>query len=164
MRVFGIAAILVLVLDQTTKTLVVFWMDLVTLRSIDVLPPLLNFRYGENRGINFGLFAGTSYVVRGALVALSLAISVVIVWWIGRRERPVIMYLSAGLLVGGALGNVLDRVLYGYVLDFLNMSCCGINNPYVFNVADMFIFAGALGLIVFDDRSHREAMDRKKAP
>ena len=51
--------------------------------------------------------------------------------------------------MGGALGNVADRLIYGYVLDFLNMSCCGINNPFVFNIADVFIFAGALGLVLF---------------
>jgi len=62
------------------------------------------------------------------------------------------MQLSAGLVIGGALGNVADRLLYGYVLDFLNMSCCGLNNPYVFNLADVFIFAGAAGLILFEGR------------
>ena len=43
-------------------------------------------------------------------------------------------------------------LLYGYVLDFLNMSCCGINNPFVFNLADVFIFAGAIGLVLFDGK------------
>lgn len=55
------------------------------------------------------------------------------------------------------LGNVLDRVLYGYVLDFLNMSCCGFNNPYVFNVADIFVFGGAAGLILFEGRAKKPA-------
>jgi signal peptidase II len=57
--------------------------------------------------------------------------------------------ICVGLLVGGALGNALDRVIYGAVVDFLNMSCCGINNPYAFNVADIFIFVGAIGLAIF---------------
>ncbi|MBV1904257.1 MAG: signal peptidase II, partial [Marinosulfonomonas sp.] len=47
------------------------------------------------------------------------------------------------------LGNVADRLIYGAVADFLNMSCCGINNPYAFNVADIAVFAGAIGLILF---------------
>ena len=67
-----------------------------------------------------------------------------------------LMTLSAGLLVGGALGNVVDRLVYGYVVDFLNMSCCGIRNPYVFNIADIFIFAGAIGLIAFEGRARRK--------
>ena len=63
-----------------------------------------------------------------------------------------LMLVCGGLLIGGALGNVVDRVLYGYVLDFLNMSCCGINNPFVFNLADVFIFAGAIGLVLFEGK------------
>jgi signal peptidase II len=47
------------------------------------------------------------------------------------------------------LGNVVDRIAYGGVADFLNMSCCGIENPYAFNVADIAIFVGALGLVLF---------------
>jgi signal peptidase II len=57
------------------------------------------------------------------------------------------------MLIGGALGNVVDRIAYGFVVDFLNMSCCGIDNPFVFNIADIFIFAGAIGLILFEDRA-----------
>jgi signal peptidase II len=59
--------------------------------------------------------------------------------------------VCAGVLIGGALGNVVDRVVYGAVADFLNMSCCGIENPYAFNVADVAIFVGALGLVFFAD-------------
>ena len=55
-------------------------------------------------------------------------------------------------LVGGALGNVIDRLAYGYVADFLNMSCCGLENPYAFNLADVFIFLGAVGLVLFTGR------------
>jgi signal peptidase II len=53
------------------------------------------------------------------------------------------------VLVGGALGNVIDRIVYGAVADFLNISCCGIENPYAFNVADIAIFAGAIGLVIY---------------
>ena len=54
--------------------------------------------------------------------------------------------ISVGLLIGGALGNVVDRLIYGAVADFLNVTCCGLNNPYAFNVADISVFLGALGL------------------
>jgi len=57
--------------------------------------------------------------------------------------------MSAGLLIGGAAGNVIDRLVYGAVADFLNVTCCGIDNPFAFNVADISIFAGAFGLILF---------------
>jgi len=54
-----------------------------------------------------------------------------------------------GLIIGGAVGNVIDRVRFGAVIDFLNMSCCGINNPYIFNLADIFVFTGLVFLLVF---------------
>ena len=79
------------------------------------------------------------------------------VWlWVRREEPGRWAQISAGLLVGGALGNVIDRVIYGAVADFLNMSCCGIENPYAFNVADISIFAGAIGLILFTGGSKND--------
>ena len=156
MRLIAITAALACALDQLSKWLVVHMMDLARVLSIDVFPPLLNFRYGENRGINFGLLGdGTS---RWVFIGLAIVICAVVLWWLrGTKQKPIAL-VSAGLLVGGALGNVVDRILYGYVLDFLNMSCCGVQNPFVFNVADIFIFAGALGLVIFAD----DAGGRKK--
>ncbi len=157
------AAFWAFLVDQVTKYLVVHWMELSRIRAIDVLPPLLNFRYGENTGINFGLFDGGSDAARWVLIGFSLAVCAAVYVWIWRGHSAWRMQLSAGLLIGGALGNVVDRLLYGYVLDFLNMSCCGINNPFVFNVADVFIFAGAAGLILFDTGDTASRKD-KKAP
>lgn len=151
------AALLAFAADQASKYAVVHGMELSRRLAIDVFPPLLNFRYGENTGINFGLFEGESDIVRWVLIVFSTAVAAAVGLWV-RRAHPQsrIMNICAGLLIGGALGNVLDRLFYGYVLDFLNMSCCGINNPFVFNLADVFIFAGAIGLVVFEGR------DRKK--
>jgi signal peptidase II len=146
------AAFWAFLIDQITKYLVVHWMRLAQIHKIDVLPPLLNFRYGENRGINFGLFDGDSDVTRWVLIAFSLIVCVVVAAWVRGWHPGRWMQVSAGLLIGGALGNVIDRLVYGYVLDFLNMSCCGISNPFVFNVADIFIFAGAIGLVLFERR------------
>lgn len=145
------AAMAAFAIDQISKVLVVHIMRVAD-GDIDVLPPLLMFKYGENRGINFGLFQGNTEAARWVLIGVSIAISAAVLVWLMRSAPSKIMLLSGGLLIGGALGNVLDRVLYGYVLDFLNMSCCGINNPFVFNLADVFIFAGAIGLILFDGK------------
>ena len=71
-------------LDQASKYLVIHWMGLSRRLSIDVLPPLLNFRYGENTGINFGLFGDGTESARWILIALSLAICLALVLWIGR--------------------------------------------------------------------------------
>lgn len=155
MRLLALAALVAFAVDQASKYLVIFGMDLIRLRQIDVLPPLLNFRYGENRGINFGLFDGGSEASRWTLVVLALAICAGILIWVLRTPMGRMARIAAGLLVGGALANVLDRLVYGYVLDFLNMSCCGIHNPFVFNLADVFIFAGAFALVFFAPEGSR---------
>lgn len=138
----------IFVLDQASKYVVVHLMDLARLRAIDVLPPYLNFRMAWNYGVNFGLFAGEGEMTRWVLIGLSIAICLWVWRWVMREGAPRGMQVSAGLLVGGALGNVVDRIFYGAVADFLNMSCCGINNPFAFNVADVAIFAGAAGLVL----------------
>ena len=157
-----------LALDQLSKWLVMRGMRLDIHGQIDVVPPLLRFRYGENRGINFGLFDGSSEAMPWILIGLSLVISAALWIWIARKHRGSrMMQISGGMLIGGALGNVIDRALLGHVQDFLNMSCCGINNPYVFNIADVFIFAGAIGLAVFEPgsggSSGRKARRKKAA-
>ncbi|SFG85601.1 signal peptidase II [Palleronia marisminoris] len=153
MRLLWLSAAIVFVLDQLTKVIVVQLLGLSTRGVIEVLPPFVTFRMAWNRGVNFGVFAGDGDVTRWILVAVALAISAWVVFWL-RREKPGRWgMISGGVLVGGALGNVLDRLIYGAVADFLNMSCCGIDNPYSFNVADIAIFVGAVGLILFTGRS-----------
>ena len=149
MRLVWGMALVIFLLDQAIKYWVVHVMDLATRLSIDVLPPVLNLRMAWNHGINFGLFAGDSEATRWILTAVALGIVGFVVVWM-RRDPPGRAGLaSAGLLIGGALGNIIDRLLYGAVADFLNMSCCGITNPFAFNLADIAIFAGALGLMLF---------------
>ena len=138
-------AIVVFVLDQLSKLYVVQYLDLKTRQTMLVVDPYLNLRMAWNEGINFGMGAGLE--MRWFLIGLALLISGWIVWWM-RRDRPgPAVQASAGLVIGGAIGNLVDRVIYGAVADFLNMSCCGIENPWSFNVADIAIFLGAIGLI-----------------
>lgn len=156
MRLIFLAAFVAFAIDQFSKIIVVHAMRLDQLLVIDVLPPVLVFRMGWNRGINFGLFDGNSDVLRWGLIALAVVISGAITLWARSQQRP-IARLAAGALVGGALANALDRVVYGAVADFLNMSCCGIVNPFTFNLADVAIFAGAIGLIFFADDAQKKA-------
>ena len=116
MRTFGIAAFVAFMIDQISKYVVIHMMELARIRSIDVLPPVLNFRYGENRGINFGLGGDMSQWV---LIVLALAICAGVTVWLWRSPHGRWAQLSGGMLVGGALANVADRLIYGYVLDFL---------------------------------------------
>ncbi|MGP3698400.1 signal peptidase II [Rhodobacter sp. NSM] len=149
MRLTALTALLTFVIDQATKWLVVWWLGLAERGAIDLVAPWLTFRMAWNRGINFGVGSSDEAIVRWGLVVVALAISAWVWRWVGRSAPSRLARVSGGLLIGGALGNVVDRVLYGAVADFLNMSCCGIENPYAFNVADIAIFAGAIGLVLF---------------
>ncbi len=149
MRRMGLAALAVFILDQVTKLGVLRGLDLATRGVIEVVPDLVTFRMAWNRGVNFGLFASDGSVMRWVLIAVALVVSAWVAIWIGRSGAGKWAQLSAGVLIGGALGNVIDRLAYGAVADFLNVTCCGIENPYAFNVADIAIFAGAVGLILF---------------
>lgn len=160
MRLITWTAFWAFLADQLSKYVVVHMMDLERNSPIEVLPPLLTFIMGRNYGINFGLFANQGEIMRWGLIVVALAICGLVLYWM-RSESSRWAYISAGLLVGGALGNVIDRLLYGYVADFLNMSCCGIQNPYTFNVADIAIFAGAIGLVFF---TGEKKPDESKTP
>ena len=156
MRVLWRTAAIVFALDQLTKVIVVQLLGLASRGVIEVVPPFLTFRMAWNRGVNFGLFAGDAETTKWILIGIALAISVWVLIWLWREKQGKWAMISGGMLVGGAFGNVLDRLVYGAVADFLNMSCCGIDNPYSFNVADIAIFAGAAGLILFTGRRREE--------
>jgi len=151
-----IIATFAFLIDQFSKWYVVFHLDLKTRFAIDVLPPLLNFRMGWNTGINFGLFAGHSDVMRWVLTGIAVLISLAVLWY-ARRFKGWGAALLFGTIIGGALGNAYDRVAYGAVADFLNVSCCGWENPNVFNIADIFVFFGAFGLIFFSEKLKKRA-------
>lgn len=149
MRLIGLTAVLTFLLDQATKYLVVIHLNLRELLVLDVAPPFLTLRMVWNRGVNFGIGAGDGDLTRWGLTIMAIVISGAILWWARKEGFSPRGQLSAGLLVGGALGNAVDRVVYGAVADFLNMSCCGFYNPFSFNVADITIFMGAIGLVLF---------------
>ena len=138
----------ILTLDQITKYLVVFYMNLIERGQMSVWPGFIHFHMAWNSGINFGLFSNNGLAARWILIVMALGICGVVTYWM-RRETRSIALISAGMVIGGALGNVVDRILYGSVADFLNITCCGLHNPFAFNVADIAIFAGLLGLMLF---------------
>ena len=138
----------ILTLDQFTKYLVVFYMNLIERGQMSVWPGFIHFHMAWNSGINFGLFSNNGLAARWILIVIALGICGVVTYWMRRETRSVAL-ISAGMVIGGALGNVVDRILYGSVADFLNITCCGLHNPFAFNVADIAIFAGLLGLMLF---------------
>jgi len=161
MRAALVTLVITLMLDQASKFAVVEHMDLALRGEIEVVPPWLNFRMAWNRGINFGLFAGEQETLRWLIIAVSLVIPVWVWLWLRRRAAGRFAWISAGLLAGGAFGNVIDRIRFGAVADFLNMTCCGIENPYAFNIADVAIFAGVAGLVLFTGEPPRRRRHRK---
>ena len=132
--------------DQISKYLIlhVLKLDAPGVSPVNVIPGFIEFRMAWNRGVNFGLFA--DFDMKWVLIGVALALTIGIFVWLWRSGTTKLGYVAGGFLIGGALGNVVDRLLYGAVADFLNVSCCGINNPYAFNIADIAIFIGAVGL------------------
>ena len=147
-RLLLISAASIFTLDQITKYLVVFYMNLIERGQMSVWPGFIHFHMAWNSGINFGLFSNNGLAARWILIVIALGICGVVTYWMRRETRSVAL-ISAGMVIGGALGNVVDRILYGSVADFLNLTCCGLHNPFAFNVADIAIFAGLLGLVLF---------------
>ena len=158
-RVAVVLAVVVLVADQLAKLWILEIAELDQIGRIEVLPPFLEFRMAWNRGINFGLFSGNSELVRWVLVAIAFGLAAFFLVWSGRPAQNRLARVSAGILAGGAVGNGIDRIRFGAVADFLNMSCCGIENPFVFNVADIAVVAGVIGIVVagYRRRSDRES-------
>jgi len=154
-RVLAIAAV-VFALDQITKLAVVQWLDLPARQYIEVWPPYINFYMAWNEGINFGLFANSSEITRWVLIAIALGITVWLLNW-SRKITLLWGHIFIALVVGGALGNVIDRVIYGAVADFMNVTCCGLNNPYAFNIADIAVFTGAFGLVLISNKLDNKA-------
>lgn len=145
---YGIIFILI---DQISKWFILEQLDLDIIGSYDVYSPFLTLKMGWNTGINFGLFSESYFSMRWILSAISLGICLFLLFW-SRKLKGNFAPILIGLIIGGAVGNVIDRLRFGAVIDFLNMSCCGINNPYIFNLADIFVFTGLVFLLIFLER------------
>jgi signal peptidase II len=138
------AAAVTLVLDQATKLYTLFVYDLPVKEPVE-LAPFVNLIVVWNRGISYGLFQQNSDFGRWVLIAVSILAAIGLSLWI-RRAAGRVLALSLGLIVGGALGNVIDRLAYGAVFDFIQLHV-GSWSWYVFNVADAAIVAGVFGLL-----------------
>ena len=140
----GGAAALVFALDQAIKLWVL---------RLDVVPdgisvgPFVRIVRLWNTGVNFGLLDSDSKAAALALAAFAAAVGVALLVWTARHRKPV-HNLACGVVAGGAFGNALDRVLYGAVHDYLNVTCCGFDNPYAFNIADTAVVLGVVVLVL----------------
>lgn len=139
-------SVIAVILDQWTKQAIVDGMDLY--QSIQILP-FFNFTYVHNYGAAFSILYDAGGWQRYFLSAVALIVSAVIVWWLRQSTKEqVLLPVAFSFILGGALGNVIDRILHGYVIDFLDFYYASYHWP-AFNVADSAIFIGA-GLLIID--------------
>lgn len=145
------ALVIVLVtatVDQAVKLWLLFEFDLGA-RGPLPLAPFLMLRLTQNTGISYGLFPQEGPLGQWVLLALK-AIAVILLWiWLSRTTSR-LAALSLGLIIGGAVGNAIDRIAHGWVVDFVlfHVTTASFNfNWYVFNLADVAIVAGVIGLL-----------------
>ncbi|HET8727136.1 MAG TPA: signal peptidase II [Alphaproteobacteria bacterium] len=153
-----LVAAVVLVADQVTKWVI---LDLVMAppRTIEVTP-FFNLVMVWNRGVSFGMFANEADMMRWVLIAVAAAITVVMLVWLKRADRGFVA-VALGLIIGGAVGNVVDRLRFGAVADFLDLHLMGYHWP-AFNVADAGITIGVALLVIdslFGRRGAEEAAE-----
>lgn len=149
---YGMAVVVVL-LDQITKAWIISGLQLQEIGRVPVMPPILNFSWVENTGVSFGLFSGGE--ARWGLSVFSIIVSIALGWWALKSQRRLLIS-AIGLVMGGAIGNAIDRVRFGYVVDFIDFSGTGVF-PWVFNVADSAITIGVVLLILDTLLSERAA-------
>ena len=141
----GIVALVVVIVDQVTKIAVLSRSDQLAGDSAP-LTPFLDLTLQWNRGISFSLFARDSASAETVLLALTLAATALLGWWLS-RSRSGLPAIGLGLIIGGALGNAIDRAVHGAVVDYLDLHAFG-RHFFVFNVADAAINVGVLLLII----------------
>jgi signal peptidase II len=141
----GLVALAVLAVDQASKWWVLHPLDLSERSSIAVLP-VLNLTLVWNKGITFGLLGGDNAVASAVLAALALAVVVALALWL-RRAETALVAAAIGAIAGGAIGNVIDRLRFGAVVDFIHAHAFGWS-WYVFNVADAAIVCGVATLVL----------------
>jgi len=145
-RAFGYGTgLVILLLDQIVKYVMTTGLRLAEQGEIYLLP-IFSLTWTENRGVSMGFFTANSDGARWALVAMTAAISIFVAFWIW-RERARTDSVALGLVLGGAIGNIIDRVRFGYVVDYADLHI-GAWRPFlVFNLADAAITIGVLILL-----------------
>lgn len=149
---YGLAA-LVIVLDQLSKYWILEVFRLPEKISVAVGGPM-SLTMVWNKGVSFGLLKAEVDVVRWALVAFSVGVAVFLAVWARKIERP-LLATAVGLIMGGAIGNAIDRARFGAVADFLDFKA--LYFPWVFNVADSAITVGVVLLLLDSFRSDAKA-------
>ena len=145
---FGVAvAAIACLIDQASKLYLLFVFDLAA--NPVRLGPFFDFVLTRNTGISYGLFQTQGPLGQGVLLGFK-TLAVLLLWLWLARAKDRLTALSLGLIIGGAVGNAIDRLAYGWVADFVFFHVSTANwrfNWYVFNLADVTIVAGVMGLL-----------------
>jgi len=145
-------ALAVIVLDQLSKAWILDGLSLREVGRVFVMHPVFNLSYVENTGVSFGLLGGGS--ARWFLSLFSVVVAAGLAWWATQADRRILIS-AIGLVIGGAIGNAIDRIRFGYVVDFLDFSGTGVF-PWVFNIADSAITVGVVLLVLDSVLSDRK--------
>jgi signal peptidase II len=143
---FSVAAV-VFALDQLLKWIVTGPMGLAEIGDEHFFLPIFSFTLIHNEGISLGYLNATNPIGRWMLVALTSAIAIGVAVWIG-REKNRVDQVALGMVLGGALGNILDRTLHGYVVDFLDLHFGDFRPFLIFNVGDAAISIAVVILLL----------------
>ncbi|WP_335342687.1 signal peptidase II [Moraxella haemolytica] len=145
---YYLIALVVLMLDQITK--IYFNSRFELYETVDVIPPLLNWTLAYNHGAAFSFLADQAGWQKWFFAVLGLAVAVFLTVYIRQVPRMAkVLSLGLALVLGGAIGNVVDRFLYGYVIDFIHVHYADIWHYPIFNIADIGICIGMV-LVVYD--------------
>ncbi|RPJ66105.1 lipoprotein signal peptidase [Alteromonas sediminis] len=148
-------SILVFILDQWTKIAIV---DAMTLFESRQVLPFFNLTYVHNYGAAFSFLHSAGGWQRWFFTAIALGVSIMILWWLKQTpKQQLLLPIAFSFVLGGALGNVYDRIAYGYVIDFLDFYINDWHWP-AFNIADSAIFIGA-ALLIIDMFVNKESND-----
>lgn len=137
-------AVLAYAVDQLHKWYMLVPFDIAARQPVEVFPGF-DLVMAWNRGISYGWLSSGSQAGRWALIALSLVACIALFIWLAHQTRP-LLAAAIGLVLGGALGNITDRVVHGAVADFFHLHYAGFS-WYVFNLADVAIVAGVAVLL-----------------
>lgn len=146
-RIAVVIALVVVIVDQFVKYWVTGPMGIDYPGAELNLLPVFTLRFVQNFGVSLGLLQAGSEFARWALVAMTAIIATGVAVWI-RRETQKPELIGLGLVLGGALGNIIDRVRFGYVVDYADFHVFGYSPFLVFNIADAAISIGVVILLV----------------
>lgn len=132
--------LLLAVADQVIKYFIS--VDLKPVGSVTIIDNVLDFTYVENKGVAFGMFSGMRWIF---IILTALLICAIIFYMFKKKPRSKLFYTSVALIIGGGVGNLIDRIFYGYVIDYISLSFF---NP-ICNFADYCITVGTILLVIY---------------